>query len=191
MEAIIKEILREIEELQKQKKCVLVGIDGRCAAGKTTLASELQKVCDANVIHVDSFFLRPVQRTPERESEPGGNVDYERFRTEVSEPLKKGIPFFYKPYDCHRGDFAEEIRVEPKPVCIIEGAYAFHPKLDLAYDLELFLDVDRDKQLKRIAERNGREAVKIFSEKWIPMEERYFDEFCVENVKAIGKRYRI
>ena len=37
---------------------------------------------------MDDFFLPPALRTPERRSEPGGNVHYERFLTEVLPNLR-------------------------------------------------------------------------------------------------------
>lgn len=79
---------------------MLIAIDGRCAAGKTTFATHLQGLWDCNMFHMDDFFLRPSQRTPGRLREPGGNVDYERFLGEVLVPLRKGEPFSYCPYDC-------------------------------------------------------------------------------------------
>ena len=59
---------------------MLIAVDGRCASGKTTLASALERETGCNVIHMDHFFLRPEQRTKQRLEEPGGNVDYERFQ---------------------------------------------------------------------------------------------------------------
>ena len=69
---------------------LLIAVDGRCASGKTTLAATLEEETGCNVVHMDDFFLRPEQRTPQRLAEPGGNVDYERFRQEVILPLSRG-----------------------------------------------------------------------------------------------------
>ena len=82
------------------KEPLLIAIDGRCAAGKTTLASIVKEKINCNVIHMDHFFLQPAQRTEERLQEPGGNVDYERVRKEVLIPLSQGKAFSYKPFDC-------------------------------------------------------------------------------------------
>lgn len=41
-------------------------IEGRAAAGKTSLSRLLKSVYDANVFHMDDFFLRPRQRTSAR-----------------------------------------------------------------------------------------------------------------------------
>lgn len=99
-------LLLRIRALAAALPRVLVAIDGRCAAGKTTLAASLQAQLACNVFHMDDFFLRPEQRTPERLRQPGGNVDFERFLTEVLRPLRDGAPVTYRPYDCERSSCA-------------------------------------------------------------------------------------
>ena len=79
MKGTLEQIQKRIDELMAQKDQVIIAIDGNCTAGKTTLAGMLAEVYDCNVFHMDDFFLRPEQRTPERYAEIGGNVDYERF----------------------------------------------------------------------------------------------------------------
>ena len=54
-------ILQEIQ--MNKKEPLLIAIDGRCASGKTTLASRIKEEINCNVIHMDYFFLRPEQRT--------------------------------------------------------------------------------------------------------------------------------
>lgn len=174
MHDIVESILYEIEALRQRKQSLLIAIDGRCAAGKTTLAAHLQKVCGCNVISMDHFFLRPEQRTAQRMSEPGGNVDYERFLQDVLIPLKRGEAFSYRPYDCHQQAMAEAIQIEPLAVNIIEGSYCCHPALYEYYDLRIFLTIDEAVQLRRIRSRNGEIGAVLFKQKWIPLEEHYF-----------------
>lgn len=162
-----------------KKQHLLIAIDGRCAAGKTTLAAHLQRVCGCNVIHMDHFFPRPEQRTARRMLEPGGNVDYERFLTEVTISLRRGEAFSYRAYDCHKQRMTEVIKIEPNPINIIEGSYSCHPALAANYDLKIFLSVDESEQLRRIEQRNGKACAIQFKEKWIPLEERYFSAFHI------------
>lgn len=177
-----------IQNKIKEKLCgserMLVAIDGRCAAGKTTLAGKLAEELAQNggvsVLHMDHFFLRPEQRTEERLAQPGGNVDYERFLKEALLPLKRGLFFSYRPFDCQRQELAAQVSINPGRICIIEGSYSCHPALWKYYDLRIFLTVERTEQLLRIEERNGKAALKAFAEKWIPMEERYFEAFQIE-----------
>lgn len=176
-------LLQKIRELSARKPHLLIAIDGRCAAGKTTLATYLRQTLSGNVIHMDDFFLRPEQRTPERMKEPGGNVDYERFLQEVLIPLRQGQPFLYRAYDCHMQAMAYEITVEPLAVNIIEGAYACHPVLRDYYHYRVFLTINPDEQYQRIITRNGKQDAVQFKDKWIPLEEQYFlfhkvSEYC-------------
>ena len=170
MEAIKK----QIDKLLTQKERVIVAIDGKCTSGKTTLASKLAEIYDCNVFHMDDFFLRPEQRTPERFAEVGGNVDYERFREEVLFPLKSGKTFSYRPFDCSTFTLAAPVAVTPKKLSIIEGTYSHHPYFGSPYDLKILLTVDDETQRKRILKRPAFLHKKFFEE-WILMENRYFD----------------
>lgn len=185
---IIKQIVLEnIQKKQEEKQPIIVAIDGRCASGKTTLAQALQTKLDCNVIHMDSFFLRPEQRTPEHYQTPGGNVDYERLQKEVFEPLKKGEAFSYRPFICSTQTLGEVVQVEPKSITIIEGSYSCYPLLWDIYDLHIFLTIGPEEQLLRLEKRNA-QKVNDFQHKWIPLEEAYFSyyeiqkkcELCVE-----------
>ena len=64
----------------------IIAIDGRSAAGKTTLAEELLAVTGGDILHMDDFFLPPELRTAQRYSEPGGNIHRERFQEEKFMP---------------------------------------------------------------------------------------------------------
>ena len=104
-------IAKEIRRTCQPHEASLIAVDGRCASGKTTLAAQMQEAWNCNVIHMDDFFLRPEQRTGERLQQPGGNVDWERFREEVLIPFRQGISFSYRPYDCHTRDFREAVQI--------------------------------------------------------------------------------
>ena len=72
----------DADSTEMPKRPFVIAIDGRAASGKSTLAEQLSTLLEADVIHMDDFFLQPYQRTPERLAEIGGNVDYERFAKE-------------------------------------------------------------------------------------------------------------
>ena len=176
----VQDIKEAINCLLEEKSCVYIAIDGRCGAGKSTLAEALQRELGCEVAHMDDFFLRPKQRTAERLKKPGENVEHERFLTEVLIPYKKGEEFTYRPYDCHIQALREPVRVVPGRVLVVEGAYSCHDTLRNLYDLHIFLDVEPRVQLERIAARNGTEATRRFEELWIPLEEKYFAAFDVQ-----------
>ena len=176
---MIAEIQRRINELLTRKDTVIVAIDGPCTSGKTTLAGKLSEIYDCNVFHMDDFFLRPEQRTPERFAEAGGNVDYERFGAEVLIPLKNGADFSYRPFDCKTFTLAEPVAVEPKKLTIIEGSYCNHPTFGEPYDLKIFLTITPDLQHQRVLQR-PEFLHRRFFEEWIPMENHYFDVFGIQ-----------
>jgi uridine kinase len=164
--------------LENKGSPVFVAIDGKCGAGKTTLAALIAEVYGAAVIPTDHFFLRPEQKTDSRLSETGGNIDYERFEEEVITALKAGGAFSYKPYDCSVQALGEAIAVPDNRLYIIEGTYSAHPKFADIYDLKVFLYVKPDEQLRRIKIRNP-ETAERFKNEWIPKEEKYFESLNV------------
>lgn len=180
MEQVAEQLINKLREFSERNQRCLIAIDGRCGAGKTTLAEEIQKKMECNVFHMDHFFLRPEQRTKERLMQAGGNIDHERFLEEVLLPLREGKAVRYQPYDCHLQQLREEVLVEPRIINLIEGSYSCHPALWEQYDLRVFLSVSSDLQIQRIRRRNGEEGARMFEERWIPLEERYFARYELE-----------
>lgn len=178
MHSPLQQVKSRIDQLLQQKERIIVAIDGNCAAGKTTLAAQLSQTLDCNVFHMDDFFLRPCQRTPQRYAEIGGNVDYERFRQEVLLPLTAGEAFSYRPFDCAAMELSDPVSVIPKKLNIIEGSYSLHPYFEEPCDLNVFLHVQPALQRARILQRPAFLHRRFFEE-WIPMEQRYFDGFDI------------
>ena len=160
---------------------VRLAIEGGSAVGKTTLSGTLEKIYGCTVFHMDDFFLRPEQRTPERFAEPGGNVDRERFLEEVLLPLSEGVDTItYRPFDCSRFELGNTEKVHPSRLCVTEGAYSMHPELERFYDISVFIELPLEERRKRILKRNPDMADRFFNE-WMPMEDRYFHEFNIKD----------
>jgi len=175
-------VVQAIRKLEREtdKKHILIAIDGKCASGKSTLGLYLKTVFDANLFHMDDFFLQKHQRTEERLAEAGGNVDYERFRAEVLTPLLEGTEILYRRFDCGSLELQDAKQLVPKRINIIEGSYSQHPYFGDVYDLKVFMEIDSDNQLQNIKKRNGLQKLVAFQEKWIPKEEAYFEAFDIK-----------
>ena len=169
-------LLKHINELSEVG---IIAIDGRSAAGKTTLAEVLCEITGSGIIHMDDFFLPGDLRTEARLSEPGGNVHYERFLTEVLPLLSSGNAFSYQTFDCEEMQMGELRQVAESGLRVVEGAYSCHPKLGDYMGLRVFCDITPEEQLRRIRNRNGDEMADIFKSVWIPMEEAYLSAFSI------------
>ena len=143
-------------------------------------AARLAKELGGDVIHMDDFFLPPALRTQERRSEPGGNVHYERFLTEVIPKLASGQAFSYQRFDCSRMAPGDWLPVQNNGFVFVEGAYSCHPVLGEYMDRKVFLDIDHETQTERIRTRNGEDILQDFLQLWIPLEEAYFQAFSLE-----------
>ncbi len=173
---IYERIIAEIARLFHDKERITLAIDGRCASGKTTLAGKLQALLpDCRVFHTDDFFLRPEQRTSQRLSEAGGNMDRERLRDEILQSLAGGGEIVYRPFDCMAASLLTPVKAPDARVSIVEGTYSCHAELRKFYDLTIFLSTSPSQQLLRLSQRDGAN-IETFMSRWIPMEEKYFRE---------------
>jgi hypothetical protein len=73
------------------------------------------------------------------------------------------------------------IEIKVKDISIIEGAYSLHPELIGFYDLKVFADILEEEQIKRIIKRNGLDGAEAFRNKWIPLEEAYFNTLQIRD----------
>ncbi len=177
-EYLVQQVMERLEPTEEMQ---LIVIEGMCGSGKTTLARALSEKLHAPVIHMDDFFLPYHLRTKERLSQPGGNVDYERFEQEVLPFVGKQDAFSYRRFSCDDGTFSETVCPEGR-VRIVEGSYSLHPRFQPFWArmnaLCVFLSVDETEQMRRIAARNP-ELTEKFRTLWIPMENAYFSAFSI------------
>lgn len=169
-----RNVLFALLERMNLRKFFVLAIDGRCAAGKTTLAEELKKVCECNVVHMDDFYLPMEKRTSVIMEQPGGNIDFQRLSDEILIPLTEGKQAVYRPYDCHNNKYLASKKIDSDLITIIEGSYSCHPKLREFYKLCIFMDISKELQIERLKARNPMK-LDDFKNIWIPREERYFD----------------
>lgn len=179
---IYDRVFKGIDKLIEKNSPCIVAIDGMCGVGKTYLANLIGERYDCNIFHIDDFFLPLEMKTEERLAQAGGNVHYERFREEVTDPLSKNQTVIYRPYICGSWTYGDSRMVEPKRLNIVEGSYSMHPFLREAYDLSIFMDLDEEEQIRRIRERNGEDKLEQFINLWIPLENKYFNELNIRSI---------
>jgi len=183
------QITRVCEEIQRRvdsgftssqtKMPFVVAIDGRAASGKTTLAKRIAGCLDASLIHMDDFFLPPELRTAERLATTGGNIHHERFATEILPCIKETASFSYNVFDCVAEKIVGYCPIYNK-IRVVEGAYSCHPIFGQYADLRIFCDISPEEQMARIVARTGQEKAQVFKEKWIPLEEKYLEQYQIK-----------
>lgn len=154
-----------------------VTIDGPCASGKTTLAEKLAEVFGAAVIHTDDFVIPHAMKTPAHLAIPGGNCDADRLADEVLAPWMRGEAVRYRKYDCASDRLLPEETLPDSRMLIIEGCYCNLPRISRCAEVRLFLDTPLEEREQRLAVRETAPSLNMFYEKWIPLENAYFEAF--------------
>ena len=173
-------VLDYVEKRLLEKTPLTLAIEGRSGAGKSQLADRLVELYGASAAHMDDFFLPAERKTRMRLAQPGGNVDIERFASEVLIPLSKGKDIAYHPFSCRTDKLSPETVLFPQaPLRIVEGSYSLHPAGCFPYDVKIFLTIPGDVQRARILRRNGETMLRRFEQEWIPLEEKYFQAFDI------------
>ncbi len=177
--AVYFPVLLRITELLEEKAVAVIGIDGRCGSGKTHLAALLEEMFSCHVLHMDDFYLPVEARTENWRETAGGNMDFIRFQREALSLAKAGETIRYRRYNCQSGKMEDEILLPPRRLYVAEGSYSHSPMLNEKYDMKIFLTCEKKIQKKRLKEREG-SYYAAFLKDWIPMEERYFLEYGIE-----------
>ena len=82
----------------------------------------------------------------------------------------------YQRFDCHQMAYQPVIDRPYHSRNIIEGTYALHPQLLPYYSHIVVLKIDSQLQIERLSKRNFKQ-IKQFQERWIPLENQYFEYY--------------
>ena len=156
----------------------LIGMDGMCGSGKTTLADRLGQILQIPVFHMDDYYLPFQERAADWKNVCAGNMDLSRLEREVLLPLSRGQAVRTFRYNCRKDKMTEDNR-EAAAFAIVEGTYSLHPRVRSYFDLTFFLSVADRLQKSRLETREGTNY-QNFLDLWIPMEKHYFQELDPE-----------
>ncbi len=147
----VDEIVFRVEELRRDRSRVLIALDGRGGAGKSTLARELVRRIprSAHVEH-DWFHL------PKDQVSEGRRIDHERLIAEVISPFRSGareLRFLRYNWGYLAGipDGYHEtpISVRDVDIVVIEGVETLHRSLASHFDLRVWVDTPPELSLER------------------------------------------
>lgn len=152
----------------------IIALEGKCGSGKTYLSQRLSKHLDIEILPIDYFFLPTNRKTKKRLSEVGGNIDYELVRETLLD-IRNNKPRSIKIFDCKKQEYYK-IPFNPKKIVILEGVYSFHPYFRDLIDKMIYIDTPFNIRNDRLKERDNYQD---YINKWIPLEDKYFDELDI------------
>ena len=179
-EELLAFLVEEIVRRKQDSKPLKVGIDGRCAAGKSFLANELASTlgqCGLDVLRpsVDGFHHSRERRYQQGEySALGYYEDAYDYRTVVDfllGPLS-GDSF---PVLCRQvaHDVRTDLRVAAPPISVgvnsvllFEGLFLFRREIDAYWDFRVLLDIDAATSLSRALARDVIESADVVQRKY-------------------------
>lgn len=147
---------------------MIIGICGGTGSGKTTVANKILETVDRErvaLLQQDHYYKElahlPVEERARQNFDHPDSIDMELFVHHLHE-LKSGRPIERPVYDftIHTRS-RQTIRVEPKPVVIVEGILIFDnkPLRDLM-DIKIFVDTDADLRFIRRLRRDVTERAR-------------------------------
>lgn len=172
-----------------ESSILVIGIAGGTGSGKTTLMRNIMNQFEGmvTVLSHDNYYKRRDELTFEERS----NLNYDEpdaietsLMVEHLSQLRQGKAIDCPVYDFTRHNRSNEtIRLEPKPVIVVEGILIFEnqPLRDLM-DIRLFVDTDADvrlcRRIKRDVNKRGRTLESVLTQYQTtvkPMHEKYVE----------------
>jgi uridine kinase len=140
----------------------LICVDGPAGSGKTTLAGDLSTRTGAPIVHVDDL-LEGWDRLPtlDRQVRP------------LLEPLSRGEAGHWRRWDCVADRRAEEHRLDPAPLLVLEGVGSGNRAWAAWCTALVWVETDPGTRLARGLARDG-EAARPHWERWTEDEAAMF-----------------
>jgi len=159
-----------------QNNKLIIGISGGTGSGKTRFTKELIKRCDSdNIVHIsqDSYYkdlshISYEERCNINFDNPT-SINFNELKNDIQNLINDkttNIPVYS--FKRHKR-LNETLRIDPKPIIIIEGIFVFHdPKIRDLINCKVFVDTPADIRILRRAKRDinkrDRSIESIFSQ---------------------------
>lgn len=182
MDILLRSTVSLIRSAAKDGWPVLVGIDGRSGAGKSTFAAALAEAISGQIVEGDAFFAGGVNLrhdTPEQLADIC--IDRPKLRS-VLETLRGGATATFREFDWDAFDGSlskEPTTVQPGQIMIIEGVYSCHPDLVDLLGVKIKLRIPEKLRERRLIEREG--VIGPWERQWHRAEEWYFSHLAVNS----------
>ena len=173
-----------------QNNKLIIGISGGTGSGKTRFTKELIERCDSdNIVHIsqDSYYKDLSHITYEERCNVNfdnpNSIDFNELKNDIQSLINNkttNIPVYS--FKRHKR-MDETLRIDPKPIIIIEGIFAFHDsRIRDLINCKVFVDTPADIRILRRAKRDinkrDRSIESIFSQ-YIntvkPMHEKFIE----------------
>jgi uridine kinase len=168
-----------IEEItaRKDKKILLIAVDGCGGAGKSMAAVELAyRLGYSQVVRIDDFYKTKEKRVEITDQIPvHSNFEFERLKQQVLQPLGR---LFVAKYQTSDG---KELEVQPNGFVIVEGLGTLGEELRDHFDYKIWVDSPESKRRQRGIERDTEGWTEIWDTEYLPQDARYVKEQAPQN----------
>ena len=162
-----------------RSKPLIVALDGRSAAGKSTLAARVAPMVEAKIIDGDDFYSGGTAAEWDAMTAPekvDHCIDWRRQRP-VLEVLSRGEAAAWFSYDWAADDgrlASQSTTCEPARVVVLEGVYSARPELADLTDLRVLYDAPAEMRRERLVLREGEDYRVEWNARWDEAEKWYF-----------------
>lgn len=181
MDQLLRNTLDLMEYAAEDGRPLLVGIDGRSGAGKSTFAAALAEAISGQIVEGDAFFAGGVNLrydTPEQRAD--ACIDRPKLRS-VLEALQAGRAATYREFDwdAFDGSLSPKLTtVASGQVIVVEGVYSCHPDIADLLGVKIKLQIPDDLRERRLIEREG--SIGPWERQWHEAEEWYFSRLAID-----------
>ncbi len=157
---------------------VVVALDGRSGAGKSSVATVVSGTLECVVIDGDDFYRGGSDAfwdAMSAEEKTDQVIEWRRQRRTL-ETLRQRRAVSWCPYDwaADDGRLGPPMSAGPAGVVLLEGAYSARPELRDLLDLRALLDVPTEVRRDRLLAREGEAYRAAWEDRWCAAEDYYF-----------------